>query len=188
MYYNKIVGRWILDAFDYFLISSFIMSSLTSYLKNYLSEKASMIKLKNDIIKKSRLIEPSKATKSLNNSKKLKIQMIYRVDINNRVECKYDYQLAQQIKDLVLKLAVFLKEKEIRDKVLKIIFIQGRLVLQLVLSLCNINLQYVVVDSVSPQVAVIACCTSNAIGFVCSWFSVTGFLVAPSTLLSVFLM
>lgn len=99
------------------------MSSLTSYLKNYLSEKASMIKLKNDIIKKSRLIEPSKATKSLNNSKKLKIQMIYRVDINNRVGYKYDYQLAQQIKDLVLKLAVFLKEKEIRDKVLKIIFI-----------------------------------------------------------------
>lgn len=67
MYYNKIAGRWILDAVDYFLISSFIASSLTSYLKNYWSEKVSMARLKNDIIKKSRFIERSKATKSLNN-------------------------------------------------------------------------------------------------------------------------
>jgi len=67
MYYNKLTGRLILDVFDFFLISSFITSSLASYLKNYLSEKASMERLKKDIIKKSRLIKSSKATKSLTN-------------------------------------------------------------------------------------------------------------------------
>ena len=151
MYYNKIAGRWILDAVDYFLISSFIASSLTSYLKNYWSEKVSMARLKNDIIKKSRFIERSKATKSLNNfnSKESKIQKIYRFALDNRGGCNYEYQLADQIQDLVIKLAVFLKKKERKAKALKIIFTHGRLVLQLVLSLCKINLQYVVVDPVN---------------------------------------
>ena len=183
MYYNKFVGRLILDAFDYFLISSFIASILALYLKDYLSEKASMARLKNDIIKKSRLIEPSKSS-----SKKSKIQKIYRFALDNRGGDDYKYQLADKIKDLVIKLAVFLKEKELRAKVLKLIFTQGRLVLQLVLSICKINLQYVVVDQVSPQVVVIACCTGGTTGFVCSWFSVGAILVAPPTLLSVFLL
>ena len=187
MYYNKFTGRLILDAFDYFLISSFITSNLALYLKDYLSEKASMARLKNDIIKKSRLIEPSKSPNNLS-FKKSKIQKIYKFALNNRGGDDYKYQLADKLKDLVIKLAVFFKEKELRAKVLKLIFTQGRLVLQLVLSICNINLQYIVVDQVSPQVVVIACCTGGTTGFVCSWFSVGAILVAPPTVLSVFLL
>jgi hypothetical protein len=114
MYYNKIAGRFILDAFDYVLISSFITSTLTSYLKNYFSEKASMAGLKNDIIKKSRLID-SKETrpKSLNNFnfKESKTQKIFRFALDTRGRRNYEY--ADQIKNLVIQLAIFLKKKEL---------------------------------------------------------------------------
>ena len=60
--------------------------------------------------------------------------------------------------------------------------------MQLVLSLCKINLQYVVVDTVNPQVVVIACCTGGTTGFIWGWFSVGAILAAPPTLLSIFLM
>lgn len=198
MYYNKLTGRLILDLFDFFLISSFITSSLASYLKNYLSEKASMERLKKDIIKKSRLIKPSKATKSLTNlnSQESKIQKVYKFALNNRggsdydyeYNCDYEYKLADRITDIVIKLAVFLKEKEHRAKVLKAIFAQGRLALELVLSVCNIKLEYLVIESVSPQVAVIACCTGGMAGFVFSWFSVGAILATPPSLLSIFLL
>jgi len=191
MYYNKLVGVWVLDPFDYFLISAFITSILASHLKNYLSEKASMARLKNAIIKKSRLIKPSKSTnfdfKELN--KELKIKRIYRFSLNTRGgQVNIEYQLAEQIKDVIIKLAVFLKKRELRARVLKIIFTQARLVLQLVLHICKINLHYVVVGEGTPQIVVIACCTGGTIGFVCSWFSVGAIVFTPPTILSVFLL
>jgi len=65
MYYNKITGRIVFDVLDYFLISSFITSSFTLYLKKYLSEKASMARLKADIIKKSKLSKPVQFSENL---------------------------------------------------------------------------------------------------------------------------
>ena len=116
MYYNKFVGRWILDAFDYFLISSLITSSLASYLKNYLSEKASIARLKNDIISKSHLLEPLKATKWLKNFnyKQSRMIKITNFALRTRGGSNYEYQIAEKIQDLVLKLAVFFKNNEIR--------------------------------------------------------------------------
>ena len=55
MYYNRIYLIWMLDPLDYFLISALIGSLVASYLKNYLSEKAVMERLKNSIIKKIRV-------------------------------------------------------------------------------------------------------------------------------------
>jgi hypothetical protein len=80
MYYNRVCQRLILDAFDYFLISSFITSNLARYLKGYLAEKASMERLKNSIIKKSSLTtsEVLKLPHKLS-SKELKIKKIYMI-------------------------------------------------------------------------------------------------------------
>jgi hypothetical protein len=172
----------VFDAFDYFLISAFITSILASHLKNYLSEKVSMARLKNAIIKESRLIKPSKVSHFY--SKKSRLKRIYRVAFNTRGG-QVEFELAEQIKDVVIKLTVFLKKKEMRARVLKFIFTQGRLVLHLVLHLCK---RYIVIDEVNPQIAVIACCTGGATGFVCSWFSVGAVLFTPPTILSFFLL
>ena len=55
MYYNRILGVWVVDTVDYFLLSALIGSIVASRLKNYLSEKEAMELLKNSIIKKSKL-------------------------------------------------------------------------------------------------------------------------------------
>ena len=52
MYYNRILRVWVIDPFDYFLFSAIIGSILASRLKEYLSEKRPMERLKNSIIKK----------------------------------------------------------------------------------------------------------------------------------------
>ena len=158
-----------------------------------MSENASMARLKNDIIKKSplNLLEPSRTITNFNSkSKKPKIQTIYRFALDTRggADSDYEYKLAERIQDLVIKLAFFFKKNELKAKILKIIYTQGRLFLQLVLSLCKINLQYVVIEAVNPQVVVIACCIGGTTGFVSSWFSVAAILLAPPTLLSVFLL
>ena len=54
MYYNRILGVWVLDPLDYFLFSAILGSILASCLKDYLSEKKAMERLKNSIIKKSK--------------------------------------------------------------------------------------------------------------------------------------
>ena len=56
MFYNRILRVWVFDQLDYFLISALIGSLVASYLKKYLSEKAAMERLKNSIIKKSKLV------------------------------------------------------------------------------------------------------------------------------------
>jgi hypothetical protein len=100
MYFNRFTGRLVIDAFDYFLISSFITSSLILYLKKYLLEKSSMERLKNDIINKLKFIESSKSPKSTNNLgfKKSKIQKIYRFALDSRggADYDFDYQLAER--------------------------------------------------------------------------------------------
>jgi hypothetical protein len=186
MYYNRILCVWVVDALDYFLISAIIGSFVASHLKNYLSEKAAMERLKKSIINKSKLA--SKTNTPLLNSKEAKIKKIWRFANNLRGGCNYEYQLADQIKNLVTVLAVYLKKKELGAKVLKIIFTQGIRILQLVLYMCKINLQYVVVDPVSPQVIVIVVCTGGTFSFIWSWFLAGTTLVVPPTLLSFFLL
>ena len=75
MYYNKIFRVWVFDPFDYFFKSAFLPSILTRHLKDYLSEKASMKRLKNSIIKKSQLIEASNSKVTKFSSKGLKFRL-----------------------------------------------------------------------------------------------------------------
>ena len=184
VYYNKILRIWVIDTIDYFLISAIIASILTSKLKNYLSEEESMERLKNSIIKKSTKIQP-KLTSF--NSKKSKIKRIYKLALNNRGgEVNIEYELATKIKNIVVQLVTFLKRRELKG-FLKIIFCQGRIVMDFILRLCNIQLNYYysyMSEEITPKVIVIALTTGGTTGFIISWFKVGTILIAPSLLVS----
>jgi hypothetical protein len=58
-YVNKLSDQerhWVVDQLDYFLLSAILGSIIASCLKDYLSEKKAMERLKNSIIKKSKSV------------------------------------------------------------------------------------------------------------------------------------
>lgn len=196
MYYNRILRIWVLDQLDYFLISAFIGSFLAYYFKKYLSEKEATKRLKNSIIKKSKLVR----TKTpILNSKEARIKRIYKFALNPRggtfeeFEAPYEFsnegfELAQEIQKVVERLANFLKEKELKG-MLKIFFKSGRLILELILYKCNINITYsLLTQGLSTQVIVITATAGGAAGFTISWFSAGASLVFPPVLISVLLL
>ena len=81
MYFNRITSVWIVDPLDYFLISAIIASVVASHLKEYLSEKAAMERLKKSIINKSSILS---SKTPISNSKDAKIKRIYRLALNHR--------------------------------------------------------------------------------------------------------
>ena len=113
MYYNKFLGRFVVDAFDYYLLSTLIVSYGVSYLKNYFSEEAKMQRLRQDLISKSGLIEFSKPRKPLN-SKTAKTQRIYKFarDTRGGSDQKIPFELAKKIEGFFIKLAYFLRKNE----------------------------------------------------------------------------
>ena len=146
MYYNRILRIWVIDPLDYFLVGAVLGSILASRLKDYLSEKKAMERLKNSIIKKSELVRQSDRYSSK------KIKKIYKFALGNRggqfEEFQKDHEfsnkvfkLAQEIKGLVERLAVFLKERELNG-VARIFFRDGRLLLELILYKCQIDITY----------------------------------------------
>ena len=195
MYYNRIFRVWVLDVVDYFLISALIGSFAASYFKNYLSEKAAMERLKNSIINKSKL--STKVNIPILNSKEAKINKIYRFALGNRggqfeefnLQADHEFsnevfKLAQEIKNVVERLAVFLKRRELKG-IAKIFFKNGRLILELILYKCNINITYsILTEGLTSQVIVITATAGGAVGFTLSWFSVGATLVAPPLLIS----
>ena len=56
MYYNRVYKMWVADPIDYFILSVLLGSIFASSVKDYLSEKRAMERLKNSIIKKSKLV------------------------------------------------------------------------------------------------------------------------------------
>lgn len=76
MYYKRILGIWVISPLDYFLISAIIGSILASHLKNYLSEKASMERLRKSIINKSNCL-PSKTNIPILSTKQARTKKIY---------------------------------------------------------------------------------------------------------------
>lgn len=193
MYYNRILRIWVFDQLDCFLISALIGSLLASYLKKYFSEKASTERLRNSIIKKSKLV---KSKTPILISKDPKIKKIYKFAINTRggqfeeFEGQHEFsnevfKLAQEIKKIVERLARFLKEKELKG-LLRIFFKSGRLILDLILIKCNINITYsILTEGLSTQVIVLTATAGGAAGFTISWFSAGASLVFPPLLISV---
>jgi hypothetical protein len=96
--------------------------------------------------------------------------------------------LAENIKELLERLAVFLKQREIKG-IAKFFFKNGRLILQLILYKCNIDISYAVLNQrLSLHVIVITSSVGGATGFALSWFSVGAILVSPPLLISVLLL
>lgn len=201
MDYNRILRVWVVDPVDYFLLSAIIGSFTASLLKNYLSEKKAMERLKNSIIKKSKIV--IKSDRSILNSSQTKVKKIYRVALGTYggqfEEFPIDYnnpdheffneilKLAQDIKGFVEKLAVFLKERELKS-VARIFFKNGRLLLELILYKCRIDITYsVLTEGLSTQVIIITATAGGAAGFTLSWFSAGAILVAPPVLISTLL-
>lgn len=192
MYFNKILRIWVFDTLDYFLISVLIGSLIASHLKKYLSEKASMERLKNSIIKKSSL---RRLKTPIYSPKESKIKRIYKFALDNRGgqfdEFQADpelsneaFNLAHNIKNLVERLAVFLKQRELKG-IAQIFFKNGRLILKLILYKCNISINYPIIsEGLSAQVIVITATVGGTSGFILSWFSVGAILVSPPVLIS----
>ena len=96
--------------------------------------------------------------------------------------------MAQKIQGLVERLARFLKERELKG-IARIFFKKGRLILELILYKCQIDITYsVLTQGFSTQVIVLTCVIGGAAGFTLSWFSAGASLVAPPALVSIFLL
>jgi hypothetical protein len=196
VYYNRIIRVWVFDQVDYFVLSLLMGSIIASRLKEDSSEKLAMERLKSSIIEKSGLV---RLKTPVLNSKEAKIKQIYRFALADRggqlEEFQADHEfsnevfnLAQNIKGVVERLAVFLKKKELRG-VAKIFFKNGRLILELILYKCKIDITYTIIaEGLSTQVIVMTVCAGGAAGFALSWFSVGAILVSPSVLLSFLLL
>ncbi len=162
MYYNRILRVWVFDTLDYFLLSAILGSIVASSLKDYLSEKRAMERLKNSIVKKSKLVRQS--NRFISNSKEIK--KIYRFALQNRggqfekFQADHEFsnevlKLADEIKRLVERLARFLKERELKG-VARIFFKNGRLLLELLLYKCKIDITYsLLTEGLSTQVIII---------------------------------
>lgn len=122
MYYNKILKIWVINPVDYFLLSALIGSIITSWLKNYLSEKQVMERLKASIIQKL-------DNKPILGGKKSKIIKVY----------KWALMLRGGVDDIVKY--EFYVQKEL-TAIAKIFFKAGRLFIGLILAKSNIRLDY----------------------------------------------
>jgi len=196
MFYNKILRVWVMDPVDILLLSAIVGSIAASRLKNYLSEKKAMERLKNSIIKKSAIIK--KSDSPISNSKEIRLKRIYKFALRQRGGQFENFQsdqrlsnevlmLAQEIKALVERLACFLKQRELKG-VAKFFFKNGRLILELILYKCRIDITYsLVTEGLSTQVIVITSTAGGALGFALCWFSASASLVVPPVLISILL-
>lgn len=199
MYYNKITRFWSVDPLDCLILSAILGSILASYLKNYLSEDKSLERLKNSMIEKSGLVIKSSKPASIRNSKEIRIRRIYKFALTQRSGQIENFQanhklsneifkLAQKIKNAVERLASFLKKRELRG-VAKIFFKNGRLILELVLYRCRIDITYAVLnEAMTPQVIIITSTVGGIVGFSISWLSAGASLLTPPLLLTIFLL
>jgi hypothetical protein len=200
MFYNRILRVWVIDPLDYFLISFIIGSILASYLKNYLSEKSSMKRLKKSIIKKSNRLT-SRTNIPILRTKQARIKKIYNLALRggqfdspvDELQASHEFSneifnLAQQIKEVVERLSAFLKEKEL-EGVANIFFKNGKLIIELILYRCQIDITYsILTQGLSTQVIILTSTIGGAAGFTIAWFSVGSILVAPPLLISVLLL
>jgi len=198
MFFDRISRVWVVDQVDYLLLSALGGSLLASYLKDYLTEKKAMERLKKSIIKKSKLLNKSERT--IFTSKKARIKKIYKfavesVALKNRggqienlnpEDSKKLFKLALEIQGFVQRRASFFKETELK-RVARILFKNGKLILELILCKCKIDITYALLnEKLSTQVIVVTAAVVGTAGFIVYWFSVGASLVAPPLLISIF--
>jgi hypothetical protein len=200
VYYNRILRVWVIDPLDCFLISVIIGSILASHLKNYLSEKASMERLKRSIINKSNC-PPSETNLPILSIKQARTKKIYNFALRggqfdppvDELQAAHEFSneifnLAQGIRRIIYRLATFLKKRELKG-IANIFFKNGKLILELVLYKCQIDITYsILTNGLSNQVIILTSTLGGALGFTISWFSVGAILVSPPLLISVLLL
>jgi len=196
MYYNRILGRIIFDALDVYLISAFMGSLLASYVKNNLSEdgeKAKMERLRQDLISKSRVLEPgSKSSKPRRvlpskPSEITKIQQIYRFALDLRGGGIEDtsFEFSQKMINLCIRIAYFLQKYESKNKVIHLFFVGSKIFLQFLLSNYGIFLTYSI-DPISRKVMIGVMMTGSATGFALSWFALTSHILVVTGISTLF--
>lgn len=188
MYYNRIIGVLVLDPVDYFLLSAFIFSLIGSYSKHYLSEKQAMERLRKSLIEKSEKLARFKKRK-LKKSKSItvrKINLDFKGgDMNDDVPSSEDFENALEKRKAVMMhnqaenfrrgieiLAGILKSRELKG-VLKFGFKGGRILLELILSQCNVNLVYLYLIDANSSGRYIAAATltGSAASFTAGWLN-----------------
>jgi hypothetical protein len=201
VYYNKLLGRWVLDAVDILLLSALAGSFLGSHMRDYTSEEAKMERLKRDIIAQSPLINASEPKKErfLKKDEKERLEKIYRFALSRDVrggdlenefnEQQWKERVAILMHDAVTQLLAKLKTNELKYPVLKVLFYNVRVIIQNLLMRYGIILTYAILERVPPHVAVIAYCVGGTAGFISGWFKVAiAGMSIPSSILLVFLL
>jgi len=206
IYYNKFLRVWIVDYVDVFLISAFITSSFSNYLKYYRSEQQAMKRLEKAIVKKSPLLksDPKELNKKLNKKRKINKRRIKK----RRIKKIINFALTQsggQLEDLktiedlnnfqvhyecsnnnVVELAhiirktmetVVLSLKKNEQKAV-ILYKPTRFLLELLLCRCGISVNYVLSDDELDNRLIILTTTTGGIsGYSSSWLSFAGSLI-----------
>jgi len=185
MYFDRVLKVWVVDPLDCFLLSALVGSLVASSLKDYLSEKKAMKRLKQSIIKKLKSL--IKLDRPISNSKAIRMKKIYELACESRGGFEVSnevFKLSRQIKEFVERLANFLKEQELKGFA-RIFFKNRRLILELILHTWRIDITYsLLTEGLSTQVIVITATAGGAAGFTLSWFSAGASLVALPLLIS----
>ena len=193
VYYNRILKVWVIDKIDYFMFSFLIGSTIANILKHYLAEQQAMERLKKSVMKKSPLLLDIESDKTDFTPKKKRAKKIFKIFILNRggelvpkPVSDYAFKLAHIIREVVEKLAVFLKERELNG-VATIFFKNGNIVLDIILQQCQIKLiTLVFTKGINRQVVIITSTAGSTLGFLASWFLAgTSLFVPPLVFLSI---
>lgn len=200
MYYNRILGRVIFDAVDYFLLSTIASIYLSQYLQSYFSDRQKIKRLAQDLINQSKLskeelenikmrllcqdiINQSKMIKSSSDittsysSKRaekifrLVSKVVYGIRGGSKEFLYKLYTSSERIKTFVIYFLAFLSKKKSANEILELILSGMRLYLQLILFLFKIKVYYCS-DSVTGQVKIVAVVAGSFTGITLSWLGV----------------
>ena len=173
MYYNKITKTLTLDILDYFILSAFLGSLLASYVKK--------IKHFSSDEKNEPTSDQSKIEKIANFNRGGQLEII---PIN-----KKRFMMAQRIKNVIERLASFIRQRELKNGFGKLFFTAFRLVLEMVLSRSQIAINYVLLsEGVNAPVTILTCTLGGVAGFTASWFIAGITILTPSVLMSILLL
>ena len=189
MYYHHLKKVWVLDVIDLFVLSFAISSFIGSKVRKVLNdrEQEAEKRLRDNIIKESRLLTPSVETKNPDMQATLiesKIQKIYKLALQSRggadrfeeLENAKDL-MADFFKRVTIKVVAFLHtnearlqdKKQFRDLVLRIIVSQSRFAIEMLLRYCGINLSYVWLPEWDEYIVLAALASGSSFGFTAGW-------------------
>lgn len=205
-YNNK--TRLHLDSIDYFLLSALAGSLLIHQLHPELWEEAKMLRLKRDLINKSRLGKHPIPTKLFFNPlrSKLKVTKVYKVLIDKQLLLDkrggdFDpnsniyillYKFLSKFEAVILKILAGLKNKKLYAHASKafakqVFYCQVRRAIQLFLEVYNIQINQKLSKEIGPELIATAIFTGGATGIISACLPVLRSVLGPSVLFSTFL-